>query len=129
MILTVGVEAETVDEASEVIEEAVILTVGVEAEVVDERRDSGRGRPSENDRPNERYRKAREASRTCTIEDHNQYVHVAIREKIGMIEVTCDCENHYLDALEALEADEREEALQHARKAVKFIQNMLMRGE
>jgi len=29
-------------------------------------------------------------------------------------------EAHYLDALEALEADEREEALQHARKAVKL---------
>ena len=38
-------------------------------------------------------------------------------------------EAHYLDALEALEADEREEALQHARKAVKLDQNMLMHGE
>ena len=65
VILTVVVEAETVDEASEEIEEGVILTVVVEAEVVggnrdDDRRDSGRGRPNrDNDRPNERYRKAR----------------------------------------------------------------------
>ena len=29
-------------------------------------------------------------------------------------------EAHYLDALEALEADEREKALEHARKAVKL---------
>ena len=29
-------------------------------------------------------------------------------------------EAHYLDALEALEADDREQALEHARKAVKL---------
>ena len=29
-------------------------------------------------------------------------------------------ESHYLDALEALEADDREEALLHARKAIKL---------
>ena len=63
VILTVVVEAGTVDEASEETEEGVILTVVVEAEVDetrDDRRDSGRGRPNrDNDRPNERYRKAR----------------------------------------------------------------------
>ena len=90
VILTVGVEAETVDEASEVIEEAVILTVGVEAEVVvmsdviqDEVVQIGRTIVQ----TSAIEKQEGSVQDMHTIEDHNQYVHAAIREKIGMIEV------------------------------------------
>ena len=74
----------------EEIEEVVILTVGVEAEVVvmsdviqDEVVQIGRTivQTSAIEKQEESVQDMR------TIEDHNQYVHVAIREKIEMIEV------------------------------------------
>ena len=90
VILTVVVEAETVDEASEEIEEVVIPIVVVEAEVVvtndaiqDEAVQIGRMivQMSAIEKQEESALDMR------TIEDHSQFVHVATKAKIEMIEV------------------------------------------
>ena len=90
VILTVVVEAETVDEASEEIEEAVILTVGVEAEVVvmsDVIQDEVVQIGTMIVQMSAIEKQEESVPDMHTIEDHSQFVHVAIKAKIEMIEV------------------------------------------
>ena len=78
VILTVGVEAETVDEASEEIEEGVMTDV-IQDEVVQIGTMIVQMSAIE--------KQEESVPDMHTIEDHSQFVHVAIKAKIEMIEV------------------------------------------
>jgi hypothetical protein len=90
VILTVVVEAGTVDETSEEIEEGVIPIAVVEVEVVvmnDAIQDEGAQIGRMIVQMSAIGKQEESVPVTHTIEDHSQFVHVAIKAKIEMIEV------------------------------------------
>ena len=90
VILTVVVEAETVDETSEETEEGGILTAVVEAEEVvmtDVIQDEVVQIGTMNVQMSAIEKQEESVPDMHTIEDHSQFVHVAIKAKIEMIEV------------------------------------------
>ena len=90
VILTVVVEAETVDETSEETEEGVILTAVVEAEegvMTDVIQDEVVQIGTMIVQMSAIEKQEESVPDMHTIEDHSQFVHVAIKAKIEMIEV------------------------------------------
>ena len=90
VILTVAVETETVDETSEETEEGVIPTVVVEAEEVvmnDAIQDEVAQIETMIVQMSAIEKQEESVPVMHTIEGHSQFVHVAIKAKIEMIEV------------------------------------------